>query len=102
MKKEEILEKSRKENKDEYIEKIISDSKNSEIITLTIAIIFFAVTKVINNGQPFFKLPAILFAYTAGINFFSYVKLKKKEYLISSFSFIFAFICMTVLYFINW
>lgn len=39
MKKEEILEKSRKENKDEYIEKIISDSKNFGIITLTIAIV---------------------------------------------------------------
>ena len=102
MKKEDILQKSREENKDEYVEKIISESKNFGIITLIIAIIFFAITKIINNGQPFFELPAILFAYTAGINFFSYIKLKKKEYLITAFAFIFAFICMTVLYFISW
>ncbi len=103
MKREDILAKSRAESKDEMEEGINKQSFYWGVITLTITCIFFAITKVINHGQPFFEFPAILFAYMVGMNIYNYQKLKNTKYItmIFGFGFGFAFICMTVLYFIN-
>lgn len=101
MQKEDVLAKSRAEQKDEYEEKVNIKGSYWGMIILMVACMFFAATKVINDGQPFFEFPAILFAYLSGTNLYSYIKMKKAEYFVAFFGFAFAFICMTVLYFIN-
>ena len=82
-------------------DKINTKASYVGILTLFIACVFFSATKVINNGEPFFEFPAILFAYLFGMNLFNYIKLKKSIYLASTFVFALAFLCMTVLYFLN-
>lgn len=101
MNKDDVLAKSREENQDEYVEKINTDSHKAGIIVLTAICIFFSITRVLNNGQPFFEFPAVLFAYIAGMNYYIYAKIKNKNNLISGFCFTFVFICLIILYFIN-
>ena len=100
-KNEEILARSRAENRDEMEEIINIKASYGGLLTLFIACLFFSATKVINNGEPFFEFPAILFAYLTGMNIFNFIKIKKPLYLASAFAFSFAFLCMTVLYFLN-
>lgn len=101
MKKEEILAKSRAEGKDEMEYAVNNRAFYWGTIVLTITCIFFAGTKVLNNGEPFFEFPAILFAYLTGMHIYNFQKLKNRKYLIASFGFAFVFVCMTILYFVN-
>ena len=93
--------RSRNAGSDEMEKVINTKASNWGILTLFIACLFFSVTKIINNGEPFFEFPAILFAYLTGMNIFNFIKIKKPIYLASAFAFGFAFLCMTVLYFLN-
>lgn len=101
LKNEKILASSRNENHEKMEKTINAKASMWGIITLFIACLFFSVTKIINNGEPFFEFPAILFAYLMGMNIFKYIKIKKTIYLASAFAFALAFLCMTVLYFLN-
>lgn len=106
--KEQILSQSRKENKDEYEEKIMRESLGRTVLVLVVVCIFFAATKVIysdikglEQGLPFYEFPAILFSYGAASYFYMFHKLKNKNYLISGACFTFAFLCFVVLYFLT-
>lgn len=101
MNKDEILAKSRAEGRDEMEISINEKSSHIGALTIVAVCLFFTVTKVLNNGEPFFEFPAIMFAYLSGMNFNNYLKLKKGSYLTTTIAFAFAFVCMTILYFIN-
>ncbi len=101
MKKEDILARSRAEGKDEMECMVNNEAFYWGAMTLILACIFFAATKIANNGEPFFEFPAIIFANLVGMNLYNFIKLKDNKYLVGVFGFLFAFICMTILYFIN-
>lgn len=101
MNKDEILAKSRAQQRDEMEIAINEKSAHIGILILFITCIFFVITRALNDGEQFFEFPAILFAYVSGINGYNFYKLKKQTYLVASVSFAFAFISMTILYFMN-
>jgi hypothetical protein len=101
MEKDEILAKSRAEGRDEMEISVNEKSSHIGAITVVVVCLFFAATKVLNNGEPFFEFPAIMFAYLSGMHFNNYWKLKKGIYLTTAIAFAFAFLCMTILYFMK-
>ncbi len=101
LKKEEVLARSKTGSRNKMEDRVNTKASYVGILTLFIACVFFSATKVINNGEPFFEFPAILFAYLTGMHIFNYIKIKKPIYLASAFAFGCAFLCMTVLYFLN-
>lgn len=108
MKKEDILSQSRSEKNDEYEIKIFRDAQTVGIVVQVVVCVFFLVVnavvsdiKGLEKGVVSFDYSAILFAYLAGINFYSYVKLKNKNNMVAGIAFAFAFICMLILYYIS-
>jgi hypothetical protein len=100
MKREEILAKSRKDNKDEYVDKVFKDAQPIAFIVLVAVCTIFAAARVL-KGQPFFEFPAILFAYSAATHYYNFFRIKNKYYLISAMLFTVAFICLTTVYLIK-
>ena len=102
MEKDEVLAKNRAEERDEMDVAINDKSSHVGVIVIVAVCMFFSATIVLNNGEPFFEFPAIMLAYMSGLYFNSAFRLKNGGYLAAAICFALAFVCMLVLYFINW
>ncbi len=108
MKKEDILAKSRNERSDEYEQKIINDAQLWGVIILAILCMFFTFTPMLyadiqglEKARTVYEFPAILFAYTSAINFYSFHKTKTRMYLVIALCFCLGSLAFIALYLIN-
>jgi hypothetical protein len=83
MKKEEILEKSKNENS------YLDEMQRSELIkgfgvagiVVVVLCVVFSVIKAL-QGKPFYEFGVILFGYMSASGLYSYIKTKKRQFLI--------------------
>lgn len=88
MNREEILEKSKKQNS------YLDEMQRSELIksfgfagsVVAILCVVFSVTKAL-QGKPFYEFMVILFGYMSAIGLYSYTKTKKKHFLIQGIAY---------------
>lgn len=101
MKKEEILEKIRKENKDEYADKVFKDAQIISFIMLIAVCTLFALARVW-QGESFIEFAAVLSAYSAATHFYTFNKIKNKYNLIAALLFAAAFLGLIAAYLIRY
>jgi hypothetical protein len=83
MDKEEILAKSRKDNSylDEMQQSDLRNGFGFGGVVIAILCVVFSVIKAL-QGQRFFELVVILFAYISATGLYSYMRTRKKRFLI--------------------
>jgi len=108
MERDEVLEKSKKEENDEFETNVFKNSQTFSIIVLIIICVLFLVANAIisdikglETGIISFDYAAILSAYVSGIFFYNFSKLKNRFHFIAGITFFLIFICMAFLYFSN-
>jgi uncharacterized membrane protein YjjP (DUF1212 family) len=102
MKKEEILKKSIEENRylDEKQQREVLQSFGFGGIVVAILCVFFSIVNVM-KGQRFYEFSIIIFGYLAGCAWSSYMKTKKKNFLIQVLACSFVTILGLVAYFLQ-
>lgn len=85
MKKEDLLEKSRKENEqgDEREEQVALFSFGYGAIVVTLLCIVFSIIKAV-QGERFYEFGAIIFGYLSACGFYRFLKTKNKKALFSA------------------
>lgn len=82
MRKEEILEKSKKTGIDEREEMIETDSSNLGLITVLAMVVIFGIWNLV-HGVKSYEVVSIFTGYLATTSFYKYKKLGEKRFLIS-------------------
>ncbi|WP_159881674.1 DUF6442 family protein [Paenibacillus puerhi] len=100
MKKEEILEKSRKSGLDEREEKIEGDSNDISLIFVLALTLIFAIWNLM-HGVYSYDLYALFTACVAGRSIYKYSQLKSGKLLAASILGITAVIASTIAFFIG-
>ena len=102
MTKEEILEKSRRENKngDEMEKKILSDAMKFSYLAMILAAALFAFVRA-ERGYPIMDLPAVCCASVFADFMYRYVKTKEKSNLLMVLITLAAAIAAAVLFFMG-
>lgn len=101
MKKEEILEKSRKDNEqgDEREEQVSFHSFGFGIVIVAILCIAFSIIKAV-QGERCYEFGVIIFGYLSASNFYQFSRLKNKKVLISAIATLIVSILGIVAYFL--
>lgn len=101
MKKDELLEKSRKENEqgDERNDQVSFISFGYGAIVVVLLCIIFSIIKAIQKER-FYEFGVIIFGYLSAINFYQFAKLRNKKLLVTAIVTLLAAILAMVAYFL--
>ena len=96
MKKEEILEKSRAENKnkDIYEQEVLKQASTSSIVVMLIIAAFFCVAEVVVSGDVNWGMWALVLSVNMTTSWVKYIKLRRKHELMFAIAYtilVFAF-----------
>lgn len=100
MDKNEILEKSRQDNKgkDPYEEEVDNKSNLACIIVIAALCCAFALFEIIIGAQGYYAFGSLTFAACAAQHFYKAKKLKQKKYTVLALCYLIAAICFTASY----